>query len=336
MAIIFAAGGTGGHLIPAITIARKMKTKPSFLVSSKSIDKEIVSSLGFSFRQLPLKGNRNLIDWFKTAKLVLVNFKETRPKVVVGFGGFISVVPLLAGVISNSRRLIFEAEVEPSKSTRFLSFFVEKIISAHPLKLRRNDLFCGYPVRDEFFNISPTYASEFTVLVLGGSQAADFFDKRISVILSRSPIVKRIIHQARQVNLDYVQSIYQSCNKECIVKSFFDEPWAMYQAAHLVIIRAGAGSVFETFAAGRPFITIPYPFAANQHQLRNSEWLINEFPCGLAIKQDDPEIEKKIFDFIERVASGKFSKPVINHDLREFLKSSSIRIAQYIESLAQD
>ncbi|MCX7953367.1 MAG: glycosyltransferase [Deltaproteobacteria bacterium] len=321
MAIVFAAGGTGGHLIPAITVAREISDKVFFFISSKEIDKKILANTPYDFLALPLEPGSGVLSWLRSILLATKILTELKPRVVVGFGGFVSVVPVLVAKLLCIRTLIFEAELSLGKANRFLSIFVDRIlvVNENVSKLSKA-IPVGYPVRSEFFKELKRDNLEFTVFVMGGSQGSSFFDATVSKILANCEKVKIIYHQCRRDNLEHVKETYAKTDKKFVVSEFFVAPWEVMLKSDVIISRAGAGSIYEIFASQKKFVLVPFPFAASNHQKKNAEWLVKKTNKGIIIEENDPEFEKKLLDFIENSIIGINSSENLEVETTEFLQ----------------
>lgn len=338
MAVVFAAGGTGGHLMPALTVARGLDLKPHFIVSSKPIDIKLLKESSFEYTCLPLTGTSSLLDWINAMAKTFRVLSKLRPKVVVGFGGFVSVLPILVGRLLNAKCIIFEAELEFGKANKLLRHFAHTVLTVDKIQGCKRCLSVGYPVREQFFSVQhrPVSAS-LTVFVQGGSQGAEFFDLTLSRMLSTNVRIQKIFHQARSENVELVREIYKRASKDCVVKDFFDKPWEELSQSDLVITRAGAGSVYEVFVSGKPWVVVPFPFSAGEHQRKNAAWLLQNCPKGIILEQEDQDFNTKLSAFINQLlAKNHKIDPVDENQLVqkvEEFRSSAGRIRDTIKAL---
>ncbi|MCS6893891.1 MAG: UDP-N-acetylglucosamine--N-acetylmuramyl-(pentapeptide) pyrophosphoryl-undecaprenol N-acetylglucosamine transferase [Deltaproteobacteria bacterium] len=316
MAIVFASGGTGGHLIPALAIASKLPQPPKFIVSSKPIDEKLMSKNNFEYLILPLKAKNGFLDWLKSFMLTLKFFVQVRPKVVVGFGGFVSVIPVILAKVFGAKSFIFEAELALGRANKLLQYFVDAILTVSNAITHQKAVMIGYPIRSEFltFDWSQKSGWDGIIFIQGGSQGSEFFDLRIASVLSKIDSVTKIYHQCRNENREQVVKVYQKSGKEFVVESFFDRPWELYNISDLVVIRCGAGSIYETLFSGKPYIAVPYPHSTNDHQMRNAQFLNQINPSGVVLSQEDPLFDLKLIDFVANVASGNI-KLQVNHEV---------------------
>ncbi|MGH9531368.1 MAG: undecaprenyldiphospho-muramoylpentapeptide beta-N-acetylglucosaminyltransferase [Terriglobales bacterium] len=295
MKAILAGGGTGGHVIPALAIARELQeahhAEVLFIGTSRGIETRLVPAAGYKLELVEVGALKNvgMVTRLSTlialpravvrASKVLKNFGAD---VVIGVGGYASGPAMLAAVLGRIPTLAFESNVIPGFANRIVASYV-RAAAVHFKETARyfpNAVVTGVPVRKEFFNLPPREAgSPPTVLVFGGSQGARALNRTITAAL---PLLKsavpglRIVHQAGPRDLEEVQAAYGEAGWDtdaAQVSAFIDRMPDAFAAADLLLCRAGASTVAEVTAAGKPAIFVPFPRAADDHQLRNAQAL---------------------------------------------------------------
>jgi UDP-N-acetylglucosamine--N-acetylmuramyl-(pentapeptide) pyrophosphoryl-undecaprenol N-acetylglucosamine transferase len=291
MRVIVAGGGTGGHVIPALAIAHKLKARYDaevlFIGTARGIETRLVPAAGFHLDLIEV-GALNRVDLttrirtlldlpravVESARLI----SEFRPDVMIGVGGYASGPAMLAGGLMNIPMLAFEPNVVPGIANRLVAPMVRAaaVQFAATQRYFRNAVVTGVPVRHEFFDIPPRPAgAPPTLLVFGGSQGAHAINVAVSqaipALVERIPNL-RLIHQTGQKDLSMMLSAaYQRIHGE--FSEFLDDMPDVFADADLVVCRSGASTVAEVAAAGKPAIFIPLPTAADDHQYQNAKTL---------------------------------------------------------------
>jgi UDP-N-acetylglucosamine--N-acetylmuramyl-(pentapeptide) pyrophosphoryl-undecaprenol N-acetylglucosamine transferase len=299
-AIMLSAGGTGGHVFPAQSLADTLVKRgfPIALITDRratalggalaNADTYRINAAGISGRSLLRRGiaMAQLGFGYFQAKRILV---ETAPLAVVGFGSYASVPAVLAASNLGMKTVIHEQNAVLGRANRFLAPRVTRIATAFAAvaNLRDEDkgktVFTGNPVRPEVIAIAAQpyprliEGGAVNLLVFGGSLGASIFSRVVPETIAALPASVRnrlrITQQCRAEDLETVRAIYGTAGIDVELASFFDDMPARLGAAHLVICRSGASTIAELTAAGRPAILVPYPHATDDHQTRNAESL---------------------------------------------------------------
>ncbi len=298
--IVVAAGGTGGHLFPAFSLAEEMKRR--------GFDVDLITDpRGENYQQqtpvrsiyavpaATLKG-KNPLSIAKTmmtlqkgrskAKAVL---QEIQPKVVIGFGGYPSLPPLMAARSLKIPTVIHEQNAVMGRANRFLAKTVSKIaLSFEKTKYVDSAMqdkveFVGNPVRDivREWGKQPYTAPEprgsINILIFGGSQGAKYFSDTLPETLAHLSETKkqrlRIVQQCRKEDLERVEKIYKEAGISATLATFFDNLPEIMANSHLVIGRSGASTVAELAVMGRPSVLVPLPHSLDNDQLYNAKIL---------------------------------------------------------------
>jgi UDP-N-acetylglucosamine--N-acetylmuramyl-(pentapeptide) pyrophosphoryl-undecaprenol N-acetylglucosamine transferase len=297
MKAIIAGGGTGGHLFPGIAVAREIQRRDKesevlFVGTERGIEARLVPQEGFRLQCLPagsLKGVawwgriRNLVETVKGILKAEKILKEFRPAVVIGVGGYASFPMLGAAILKGYPRLIMEQNAVPGLANRMLGRWVDFAAVTDPGTTRyfgKRAVVTGNPVRPQFKAIPvKQHRAPFQVLVFGGSQGAQSINKAVRESLPLLGNLKgkvRFVHQTGAAQVDETRAAYEAAGIEADVRAFFHAFHEQYAEADVIVSRAGATTVAEIKAAGRAAILIPFPFAADDHQTRNAQAMVDE------------------------------------------------------------
>jgi UDP-N-acetylglucosamine--N-acetylmuramyl-(pentapeptide) pyrophosphoryl-undecaprenol N-acetylglucosamine transferase len=295
LSVLFAGGGTGGHLYPGIAVARELRRRhPSmriaFAGTARGLEARVVPREGFALdllRSTGLKG-RSRVSRLRGLAVVPLSLLDSwrilsnrRPDVVVGVGGYSSGPVVLTAALRGVPTLVLEQNALPGLTNRLLARWVRAAAVAYPEALpffRGRGFLAGNPVRPEFFappGVSPTPGT-FRLLVLGGSQGAHAINA--AVMEAGASLFERIggltlVHQTGERDLADARAAYARVGVPVRAEAFLDPVAAEMQAADLVLGRAGATTLAELAASGTPAVLIPLPTAADDHQRKNAEAL---------------------------------------------------------------
>jgi UDP-N-acetylglucosamine--N-acetylmuramyl-(pentapeptide) pyrophosphoryl-undecaprenol N-acetylglucosamine transferase len=305
MRAILAGGGTGGHVIPALAIARELKSRYAaqtlFIGTARGIETRLVPAAGFELRLVRVGALKNvsLATRLKTAfdlPRAIWNSREIlaafRPDVVIGVGGYASGPAMLAAVLNGIPTLAFEPNVVPGFANRLIAPMVSAAAvhfeeTAH--YFRRSQI-TGVPVRPEFFRLPPRKSSARpTLLVFGGSQGAHAINQAMTgalAALHTSIPALHIIHQTGERDYRDAQSAYLAAGVSAEVLPFIDDMPGAFSRCDLLLCRSGASTVAEITAAGKPAIFVPFPRAADDHQKRNA-LALEQAGAGVLIEEND-------------------------------------------------
>ena len=314
MRVVITGGGTGGHLFPALAVhealrARWPEASALFVGAAGGVEAAILARRGYSFRGLAaskvsgagLRGRAQAAlrlpgTVLQAARLL----REFRPRVVFGVGGYASVSTVLAARLTRIPCVIHEQNAFPGLANRALgrlasrvavSFVgTEQFFPAGRVKLT------GNPVRAEIRAGNAGAARErlglapgiFTVLVFGGSQGAHRLNLALQEALPELRAERdhlQFVHATGEGDLPVVRDAYARAGIRARVDAFFEEMATAYQAADFVICRAGAGTVFELAAVGKPALLVPFPYAANDHQRLNAEAAVRAGAAWILLDQ---------------------------------------------------
>ncbi len=300
MRIVITGGGTGGHLFPALAVhdalrARRPEASALFVGVAGGVEATILSRRGHAFRGLKvaqvkgkgLRGRLLAALWLPgTVRQAMGILREFRPQAVFGVGGYASVPTMLAATLRGVPRVIHEQNAIPGLANRALGGMATAVAVSFANTARffpaRRTQATGNPVRAEIRAGDPQAAraelglagDRFTVLVFGGSQGAHRLNQAVLEALpelARDGGALQFVHATGAHDLADVRRGYGASGMPGRVEPFIDEMALAYQAADFIVCRAGAGTVFELAAVGKPALLVPYPYAANDHQRLNAE-----------------------------------------------------------------
>lgn len=329
--IVVAAGGTGGHLFPAFALAEEMKRR--------GYEVDLITDMrGEHYQQntpvrkvypLPaatIKGKnpiaiaKTLMTLNKGRSMAKEILQELQPKVVIGFGGYPSLSPLLAAQGLKIPTVVHEQNAVMGRANKLLAKSVSKIaLSFEKTKYIDDSMLSrvevvGNPVRDivrqwgEQPYLARAHGEPFNLLIFGGSQGARYFSETLPDALAHLSPKKRenlrIVQQCREEDLKAVQKIYDDSGISANLSTFFDNLPEVMANAHLIIGRAGASTVAELAVMGRPSVLVPLPHSLDNDQLYNAKtlsdvggaWLMEQdkltpelLALGIFKVMDDPE-----------------------------------------------
>ena len=325
--IMFAGGGTGGHVFPAIAIADAVvKIEPRaeilFVGTRGKIEERVVPKAGYKFKSIWISGfirafdMRNLLFPLKLIISLIQSFiliKKFKPDVVVGTGGYVSGPVVFIASLLGIPTLIHEQNSYPGATTRFLARFVDEIhlsfeVAKKYLKSKAKVFVSGNPVRSSlkiypreeavrYFGLDP---EKRTLFVFGGSSGARSINEAMLEIFNE--IIEKgiqIIWQTGALDYDRIKSACEGKSGIKIFK-FIDEIDRAYSACDLVLCRAGATTIAEVTYFGVPAILVPYPFATANHQFENARVLFESGGSEILLDAElKVKLREKIFNLIE-------------------------------------
>ncbi len=322
--VIISGGGTGGHLFPGIAVGSELKKRCSkvsilFITGKREMEHEIISEAGFESKSIDVEGlmGKRLLGLTKSFYKVILALtqsffilKDFRPQLVFGLGGYTSGPVCLMALLFRVPTVLHEQNSFPGLTNRILSPFVKRIfISFEETRryLRRGTVFLsGNPIRMELLQPikQPHIDKRFVILVMGGSQGARRLnDAVISMIkeLKEQHAVPFLIHQTGKADLKRVDSEYEMLGIDVEVSAFIEDMRSAYSRADLIICRAGATTVAELAALGKPSILIPYPYASHGHQEINAMTLVKVGGADIILEKhlDSKALTDKVLRYMK-------------------------------------
>lgn len=292
LSVIIAGGGTGGHVFPGIAIAQEFKrrnpnTQILFVGTSRGLENRIVPREGFELKLIEVSALKRVSLYKRIRALLLLPksfwavrklIQQIKPDVVIGVGGYASGPVVLIAALMGVPTLIAEQNAHPGFTNRVLARFVRAVAVTFEEARKyfgEKAQITGNPVRAEFFDVLPkTPENVIHIFITGGSQGARAINlAMIGALPSLAEEKDRlsITHQTGEHDYDKVRATYLENGWKVEAKPFIEKMIDEFAKADLVITRAGATTVAELAAAGRPALMIPFPFAADDHQRKNAE-----------------------------------------------------------------
>ncbi len=310
--VLIMAAGTGGHIFPALSIARNLQSRgyrTEWLGTPTGLEVEVLRNTDIVLHRIHARGLRGksrlsvitapfmLVRALVQALLVL---RRVQPCCVLGMGGYVTGPGGVAARLAGKPLLIHEQNAIAGFSNRLLARIATRVMEAFPgtFAPRTGAISTGNPVRAEIRALplpqerAPAADDRLRVLVLGGSLGAVAINRLLPQALQLLAADQRPLlrHQVGRNNLEQAREAYAQAGltlgDDCQVLPFIDDMAAAYDWADLVICRAGATTVCEIAAAGKPAIFIPFPHAVDDHQTHNAQWLSNAGAAVLIQQRD--------------------------------------------------
>ncbi len=334
--IVVAAGGTGGHIFPAVSLMDYFH-KIGFesilttdLRGLKFIDKKImqktvlINSSSFNKEKKFLSTLKILQSIFKS---LIILFK-VKPKFVFGMGGYASFPVCLAGILLRIPIIIYENNLLIGKANRFLTPFAKRIfvtykdIQGIKTKYKDKTIVVGNIIRENILNFSKSngYETEdgLNILVLGGSQAAKIFAEKLPDIFvncKKNGIHFKVYQQCLNEQKFDLQKIYETNNINYELFSFTFNILKYYKLANLVITRAGSSALAELLNCKIPIISIPLASSSENHQLQNAQYFIKK---GFGILVEEKDIKNKLFELLQSINKDKSMLKSIEENQKKY------------------
>jgi UDP-N-acetylglucosamine--N-acetylmuramyl-(pentapeptide) pyrophosphoryl-undecaprenol N-acetylglucosamine transferase len=290
--LLVAGGGTGGHVFPAVAVAKEWlkrnKGREVVIVgTARGFEARLVPAAGLPFETLRVRGLKGIGGLRLVRNLAVLPLglrdafgvlRRHRFAAALGVGGYASGPMMLAAILGGVPAVLFEPNVQPGFTNSVLGRLVRRVAVAHEETARRwpaKAVVTGCPVRDEFF-AAPDLACEppLRLLVTGGSQGSRLINRAMAGALDHLAAKKdelSVVHQTGERDFEEVRREYERRGFAADVRPFFDDMPSRFGQADLIVCRSGAITVAEVAAAGRAAIFVPFGAATDSHQLRNAQ-----------------------------------------------------------------
>jgi UDP-N-acetylglucosamine--N-acetylmuramyl-(pentapeptide) pyrophosphoryl-undecaprenol N-acetylglucosamine transferase len=306
------AGGTGGHIFPALAVARALRAESCEVVwlgTRPGLESRVVPAAGFPIEFVTVSGLRGkgLLAWLTAPVRLLYTLGQSlaimrrrRPCAVLGMGGFVTGAGGIAAWLTRRPLVIHEQNAIAGLSNRLLARLAREVLEgfpdSFPSGVRARCV--GNPVRAEIVALPPPgerFASRTgraRLLVLGGSGGAQALNELVPAAVARLPehLRPEVWHQAGARTLATAEAAYRAAGLSVRLDAFIDDMAAAYAWADLIVCRAGAITIAELTAAGVGAILVPFPHAVDDHQSHNAAWLVRA-GAAEAIPQDALDVE---------------------------------------------
>jgi UDP-N-acetylglucosamine--N-acetylmuramyl-(pentapeptide) pyrophosphoryl-undecaprenol N-acetylglucosamine transferase len=286
------AGGTGGHIFPALAVAERMRAggwRVVWLGAKTGMEARLVPARGYDMAWVSFSGVRGkgplalallptrlLVAFWQSARALFAH----RPDVVLGMGGYVSFPGGMMAALLGKPLVIHEQNSVAGLANKVLARVADRVLCTFPGALKRG-VVTGNPVRPEIGALAPPEqryggrSGPLRVLVVGGSLGAKALNEAVPQAIARIPpaLRPRLTHQAGSRHLDALRAAYAAAGVDAETTGFIDDMAQAYAQADVVVCRAGATSVAEIAAAGVASVLVPYPHAVDDHQTTNARLL---------------------------------------------------------------
>ena len=303
--MIIAGGGTGGHLFPGLAVAAALERRRpcgvTFVGSSHGIETRVVPKRGYPLRTLPVRALRGQgpvalagsvlrlpACWFAARRIL----QEIRPGLLIGVGGYASAPAVVAGWSRRTPTVLLEQNAHPGATNRALARFADRICASFAESVRyfpaERTILTGNPVRLPV-GLETKHRDGFSVLIFGGSAGAHRLNEvgvEAMALVAKAGGAPSIVHQTGEADLEWVRARYGERGLPADVRPFIDDMAEAYAGADLIVCRAGATTLAEITALGKPALLVPYPHAADDHQRKNAESLVERGASRMILDRD--------------------------------------------------
>ncbi len=347
---VMAGGGTGGHVIPALAVARELRARghsARFIGTRRGMESKLVPAENFPIEWIEIGGLKRVglqrtlstlaeLPWsvWQAARML----DRAKPAAVFSMGGFVAGPVLLAALWKRVPVVVMEPNAVPGFTHRKLARFVARALVSFPETARwfpegRTEV-TGMPVREEFFAVPPKPPGKvLTVLITGGSQGSRALNQAVEESWPIWKFPVRLVHQTGAPSFEEIAPRFRASKVEGEILPFIEDMPRVFTEADLVVSRAGMGAVSELAAAGKPSILVPLPTASDQHQLRNAEALEK---AGAARLIDQSQFTgARLVEEVTRLANQAGALEKMGEAARSFGRAGAAkRAAEILESMA--
>jgi UDP-N-acetylglucosamine--N-acetylmuramyl-(pentapeptide) pyrophosphoryl-undecaprenol N-acetylglucosamine transferase len=348
---LMAGGGTGGHVIPLLAVARELRQRGHevfFVGTERGMEARLVPAEGFELRTIAI-GGLNRVGWRKKISTLVRLPLATAQCLgmargvagVFSIGGYAAGPPVKAALLRRIPVVVMEPNAFPGFTNRVIGRLVERALIAFTETARhfpqgRTEL-TGLPVREEFFHLPPkTRTAVLDLLITGGSQGSRTLNQAARQswpLFRKAGLAVRIVHQTGEAQHESLRAEFESSGLQGQVTQFLSGMPAAFATADLVVCRSGAGTVCELAAAGKPSVLVPFPFAADDHQTRNAEAMER---AGAARMVRDADMNgEKLFAMVSELAGSSGELEQMGEAARRLARPGAARrAAEILEEVA--
>jgi UDP-N-acetylglucosamine--N-acetylmuramyl-(pentapeptide) pyrophosphoryl-undecaprenol N-acetylglucosamine transferase len=298
--LLVMAGGTGGHVYPAMAVADHLQAKGwniVWLCTVGGMENRLLANKNYQKAMMTMRGVRGkgLMGWLLLPiKLSLAlaqaysAIAKFKPNLVLGMGGFAAFPGGLMAYVMRKPLLIHEQNSVAGLTNKTLSYFASRVLSAFPTAFGAKATLVGNPVRAEITQVAAPEvrmskrSGPLRLLVVGGSLGAQALNQVLPIALAKIDVAQRpqVVHQAGEKHIDALTAHYHEVGVKAEAKAYIEDMAALYSWADVVICRAGALTIAELSAAGVASVLVPFPHAVDDHQTSNACYLAD---AGAAI-----------------------------------------------------
>lgn len=368
MKVAICTGKTGGHVFPALAVARELKRRsqfnePFFIGTHGGLDEGVLQREGFRFEAisgcgLPTHLSWGTLKWVKGLGLGLAQvrqlFKIRKPDIVLSFGGYISCAPVLMAHWMKIPVVIHESNIRPGRANRFLSRWAKVICKSFPTdwspdmggrEMGDRIQVTGLPLREKFFSVDRARGlqylgidpEKFVILVMGGSLGSQRINEcLVEALHDLGDLSKRIqiIHVTGHRDYARVLQKYEPNGISYKAYPFLDEVECAFACANLFIGRAGASTLAEITYCGLPAILVPYPYAVEDHQWANATYLARE---GAVCVLEEGQLSARVLadEMIRLVLNDRLRMSMAQNAKRFGVADGASRIVAVLENVLE-
>ncbi len=351
--VLIMAGGTGGHVFPALAVAKVLQTKGAEVIwmgTRQGLEAQLIPEEGIDIEWVSVSGLRGkgVLSWVlspirlvRAVAQALGIVLRRKPAMVLGMGGFVAGPGGLASWLLRKPLVIHEQNAIAGLTNRLLAPLSVKVLEAFPgtFPTKLKPITIGNPVRREIAEVLPPEQrfadsrARLRLLIIGGSLGATALNKVAPEAVKELELDERpeIWHQTGQRNIEDTRRVYEQAGVAARIEPFITDMSTAYEWADIVLCRAGALTVSELAAAGAPAILVPYPYAVDDHQTKNARFLV---AAGAALLVSQIELTpSRLRDILRRYSSVADTDSQGSHSSGG--KSQLLAMAQQARRLAR-
>ncbi|MEM8499534.1 MAG: undecaprenyldiphospho-muramoylpentapeptide beta-N-acetylglucosaminyltransferase [Pseudomonadota bacterium] len=355
---VIMAGGTGGHVFPGLAVADELTAagyRVEWLGTQAGIESRLVPDAGYTLHCLPVSGVRGLgVVTLLKAPLMITRsvynawklLRKLRPVAVMGFGGFAAGPGAVAARLLGKPLILHEQNSVLGTTNGLLQYVASRRLEGFPntFTRRRNTYLTGNPVRADIAAMPAdkqhSHEGSLNILVVGGSRGARALNENLPLLLKQasrnSATAVSVCHQSGEQELASTRERYEAldCDLQFEVCAFLDNMAERYNWADIVVCRAGAMTVAELTAAGKPSLLVPFPYAIDDHQTENARWLADH-SAGVLVPQSELLNETTIARLAALLESPQKRSAMAECAKQLAILDSASRVAQHCTELTQ-
>lgn len=311
MRLMVMAGGTGGHVYPAMAVADYLQAlgwEVVWLATEGGMENRLITDKKYDKAMITMRGVRGKgwMGWVLLPLKLTLAFKQSasailqyQPNVVLGMGGFAAFPGGLMAKLLGKPLVIHEQNAVAGLTNKTLSYFANQVLAAFPAVFSKKTSLVGNPVREEMTTIALPESryqerdGRLRVLVVGGSLGATALNEVLPKAIARLPAAQRpiVVHQSGEKHIAVLESNYQDAGIDAVTKAYIQDMASQYAWADVVICRSGALTVAELACIGVASVLVPFPYAVDNHQTINAKYL-SENGAAILVQQNEFNVEK--------------------------------------------
>ncbi len=359
MKVVITAGGTGGHIFPALAVIDKLKEKDKnvkilYIGTTDRMEKDIIPKTGIPYVGIEMKGlNRKNVfknievmkTYFRACKKAKNELAKFKPDVVIGFGGYISAPVIYSASKLKIKTIIHEQNSIPGVSNKFLSRYVDRVLVSFKESIKDfpkdKTIYTGNPRSEQIKDVKKISKTSLgfnkdlpLVIIVMGSLGSLTMTKRLKEIM---PLFKNKSYQVLLITGKNYYDDYKDIklSKNVKIVPFLDNLIGYMKDASLIVTRSGASTIAEITSIGLPAIMVPSPYVTNNHQYINAKSLENDGAC-LILKEEDFN-KDNLISLVDKLINNK-DKLNSMHEalLKRSVTDSATRIYEEIIKLVRD